>query len=274
MDKLFTKQRKGLVMKTVSRFLMVGLVSMGVSGVLATPTSQTWIPSTDFQDFGVPHLGFLSFIRDSDHGYLQAGQRDPDMFDGGFTIGVLPLDSVKMEVGVDYLSTFSGSKYDDHPVYFNAKLGVPEGIISSNAPAIVVGGYNFGTKYNDATKTDQNIVYGLTSKTLPEVCSLPSLGRISAGYYVGNSDVLTGPNGESGDNQGVLLSWDRTMSEINDKLWFGVDYMGGQNANGALSFGVAWNFTPNLSLLVGYDIWNKKSVAGANTITTQLGMNF
>ena len=161
-------------MKRVSRFLLVGLTSLGVSGVLATPTSQTWIPSTDFQDFGVPHLGFLSFIRDSSHGYFEAGQRDPDMFDSGLTIGVLPFDSVKMEVGMDYLSTFSGSKYDDHPLYFNAKLGVPEGVICSNAPAIAVGGYNFGAKYNDATKTDQNIVYGLTSKTLPPFACLPA----------------------------------------------------------------------------------------------------
>ena len=103
-----------------------------------------------------------------------------------------------------------------------------------------------------------------------------SLNQTPAPIYVvaGNSDVLVGPGGESGDNQGVLLSWDRTMSEIDDRLWFAVDYMGGENVNGGLSFGVAWAFTEKISMIVGYDVWNKKSVAGANTVTTQLDVNF
>lgn len=261
-------------MKRILGFLAVGWMAFAAVSALATPSTQIWIPSTDIQPFGVPHFGLDGYFRTSEHGYFESGQRDPDVFDSGLTIGVLPFQTVQMEVGVDYMSTFSGSKYDDHPVYFNAKLGMPEGVLCSNSPAFAVGGYNFGTKYNDATKTDQNIVYALTAKTLPPICGLPSLGRFSAGYYVGNSDVLVGPGGESGDNQGVLLSWDRTMSEIDDRLWFAVDYMGGENANGGLSFGISWAFTPNVSVILGYDIWNKKSVAGANTITTQLDVNF
>jgi len=53
-----------------------------------------------------------------------------------------------------------------------------------------------------------------------------------------------------------------------------VDYQGGKNALGALNFGVAWAFTPNVSVILGYDVYNKKSVAGANTVTTQLDINF
>jgi len=260
-------------MKKVSRLLLVGLVSFGVSFALATPSTQIWIPSTDIQAFGVPHFGLDSYIRDSNHGFLEPGERDPDMFDTGLTIGVLPFDSVQMEVGIDYLDTFTGSKYDDHPIYFNAKIGMPENVICTNAPAIALGGYNFGTKSHNANRTDQNILYGLAAKTLPAVCDLPSLGRISAGYYVGNDEVLLGPDGNSA-NKGVLLSWDRTMSEIDDRLWFAVDYQGGDNANGALSYGVAWAFTPNISVILGYDMWNKKSVAGANTFTMQWDINF
>ena len=241
---------------------------------LATPSTQIWIPSTDIQAFGVPHFGLDAYYRDWEHGYYQDGKRDPNIYDSGLTIGVLPFDSVQMEVGADYVSSFSGSKYDDHPIYFNAKIGMPEGVICSNSPAIAFGGYNFGTKYNDATKTDQNIVYGLLAKTVPAFCGVPSLGRFSAGAYEGNGDVLTGPNGSTDDNKGLLLSWDRTMSEIDDRLWFAVDYMGGNNVNGATSFGVSWAFTEKISLIVGYDMWNKKSVAGANTVTTQLDVNF
>ena len=255
-------------MTPATRTALTALLALGTSLARATPSTQIWIPSTDIQAFGVPHFGFDTFLRASDHGYFQAGERDPDVFDSGLTIGVLPFQAVQMEIGVDYLSTFSGSKYDDHPVYFNAKLGVPENVLFTNAPAIAIGGYNFGTKCHNATRTDQNIVYALLAKTVP------TAGRFSAGYYVGNDKVLTGPGGSTDDNRGVLLSWDRTMSEIDDRLWFAVDYQGGQNAVGALNFGVAWAFTPNISVIVGYDIWNKKSVAGVNTITTQLDVNF
>jgi len=262
------------IMNKPTQFALVTLLVLATSAVLATPSTQIWIPSTDIQAFGVPHFGLDSYFRDWEHGYFQDGKRDPNVYDTGLTIGVLPLDSVQMEVGFDYMSTLSGSKYDDHPLYFNAKIGMPEGVICSNAPAIAFGGYNFGTKYNDATKTDQNIVYGLTAKTLPPFCGLPSLGRLSAGYYVGNKEVLTGPNGSTDDNQGVLLSWDRTMREIDNRLWFAVDYMGGQNANGALSYAFSWAFTPNVSVIIGYDMYNKKSVAGANTVTMQWDINF
>ena len=254
--------------------LLLSVFSLLGAVAFATPSTQIWIPSTDIQPFGVPHFGLDGYFRASGHGYYEAGQRDPNMFDSGLTIGVLPFQAVQMEVGVDYLSTFSGLPTDDHPIFFNAKLGTPENTLFTNAPALAVGGYNFGTKSHDTARTDQNIIYGLASKTLPEICCLPSIGRVSAGWYVGRDVVLTGPGGSLGNNHGLLLSWDRAMSELDDRLWLGVDYMGGNNVNGGLSFGVGWSFTSNISLIVGYDLWNKKSVAGANTITTQLDVNF
>ena len=53
-----------------------------------------------------------------------------------------------------------------------------------------------------------------------------------------------------------------------------VDYMGGENSVGGMSVGVAWKFTPHISMIVGYDFWNEHAVAGANTITTQLDIDF
>ena len=260
-------------MNKPTQFALVTLLVLVSLAALATPSSEIWIPSTDIQPFDVLHLGVDEYWRASDHGYFEAGKRDPNVYDIGPEIGVLPFDDVQMEVGVDYISTFSGSKYDDHPVYFNAKFGVPEGVICSNAPAFAVGGFNFGTKRHDANRTDQDILYGLVSKTLPECCGLPSLGRFSAGYYSGNKDVLVDRNGGKA-NEGVLLSWDRTLSEISDRLWTAVDYMGGENSLGGLSFGVAWKFTPHVSMIVGYDIWNDRALAGANTVTTQLDIDF
>lgn len=75
-------------------------------------------------------------------------------------------------------------------------------------------------------------------------------------------------------NDGVMLSWDRTMSEISDRLWLAVDYQGGGNALSALSVGAAWAFSKNVSVIFGYDIYEEPSLAGENTFTTQLDINF
>ena len=55
------------------------------------------------------------------------------------------------------------------------------------------------------------------------------------------------------ENSGLLLSWDRTISEITDKLWFGVDYMGGENRDGSVNLGFAWRFNKYVALTIGYD---------------------
>ena len=81
-------------------------------------------------------------------------------------------------------------------------------------------------------------------------------------------------NGAKGDDNGLLVSWDRTMSEISDKLWVAVDYQGGKNAYGATSVGFSWAFAKNVSVIFGYDIWNNKDRAGQNTATVQVDINF
>jgi isopropylmalate/homocitrate/citramalate synthase len=63
------------------------------------------------------------------------------------------------------------------------------------------------------------------------------------------------------------------MTEISDKLWLAVDYQGGNNVDGAVSFGVAWNFAKNVSVIFGYNVFKEKAIAGNNTFTTQLDIN-
>jgi hypothetical protein len=108
-----------------------------------------------------------------------------------------------------------------------------------------------GTQKNTS---DYNIMYGLVAKTIGK------LGRFSVGYYSGNDKTVTkqvtDTTFEQGNNTGVLASWDRTMSEISDKLWLAADYQGGMNGYGALNFGAAWAITPDASFIVGYDIYN------------------
>ena len=182
---------------------------------------------------------------------------------------MLPFEAVQMEIGVDYLDGGLNSAADKHPVYFNAKLGTPEDALFKYSPAIAIGGYGFGTKTETFANggTAQNVVYGLVAKTLPVV------GRISAGGFHGSERVLADENGKK-SSDGVLLSWDRTMSEISDKLWMAVDYQSGKSSLGALSFGVSWAFAKNVSVIFGYDIYNNILTGGKNTFTTQLDINF
>lgn len=240
--------------------LATALVALTSGAALATPSTQIWIPSTDVQAFGTAHLGIDNYLRVSKN---PDGSRQPNTYDLGLTFGVLPFEKLQMEAGVDYMVNAT-SPGDSHPFYLNVKLATPEESLFTYSPAIALGAYNIGFKED---VSDQNIVYGLVAKTLPVV------GRLSAGYFVGNSAVLNDENGEN-DNHGVLLSWDRTMSEISDKLWVAVDYQGSESFMGAFNFGVSWAFSKNVSVIFGYDIYNSSVTGGKNTFTTQLDINF
>lgn len=248
-------------MNRISKILITAMaLTVAATGVaMATPSTQIWIPSTDVQAFKTLHLGLDNYLRTSSGD----SETRPNVYDLGITAGILPFEKVQAEIGIDYLVN-GVSGYDNHPLYFNAKLGTPEGALFTHSPALAVGGYNIGTNSDSdsAFRTDMNLVYGLVAKTLPVV------GRFSAGYYTGNDDVL------GDDNDGVLLSWDRTMTEISDKLWVAADYQGGDNSMGAFSFGASWAFSKNVSVILGYDIYNEKSLAGQNTFTTQVDINF
>ena len=241
--------------------LAAGILLMAVmlNGVAyATPSTQIWIPSTDIQAFKKVHFGLDTYIKTRSID----GIKEPTVTNAGLTIGVLPFEKFQMEVGMDYRD-FGGALDTAYPLLFNAKIGTPEDALFKGSPAIAVGAYDFGTK---SKVTDFNLVYGLVAKTLG------NFGRLSAGYYTGNDELLLDKNGKK-DNHGILLSWDRTMSEISDQLWAAVDYQGGRNGYGALSFGVAWKFAPNVSVIFGYDIYNEHSIYKP-TATIQLDIDF
>jgi hypothetical protein len=251
----------------MKKLLVICIVLCSLSGelIFSTPSTQIWIPSTDFQKWKTMHLGLDNYIRTS----KIDGIRGAGMFDLGLTTGLLPFEKFQGEIGVDYLS-MGDSNYDDHPIYFNAKIGLPEDALFKGSPSLALGAYNFGLKKN---LTNYNILYGEIAKTIP------ILGRVSVGYYTGNDKLLVDENLKKANN-GLLLSWDRTMSEISDKLWLAVDYQGGKNYLGALSFGASWAFSKNVSVIFGYDIYNNKNAyyntdnQNANTFTAQVDINF
>ena len=218
----------------------------------ATPSTIIWIPSVDFQPFKTFHLGIDNYFTVFKKGIGQGGLAFPT--DVGLTAGVLPFDKIQAEVGVDLLEPTQS------PWTFNAKIGIPEGALAEWFPAVAVGGFNFGVEKNI---TDFNIVYGVIAKTLPVV------GRLSVGYYTGNKVLLVDNDGKT-DNTGILVSWDKQVTEINDNLWLAIDYQGGKSSFGALSFGFAWSFSKNVSVILARDIYNNNA---PSTITTQLDIN-
>jgi len=225
------------------------VVAMACGSAMATPSTQIWIPSTDVKSFKDIHIDIDNYTRFS--GKTENGF-NPNLYNIGISAGVLPFENVKLEVGIDFLKSGYQNDaiygYDRAPFYFNAKLGTPEDAFGiKGLPAFALGAYNFGTydKPEKALSTRQNIVYGLVGKTLPVV------GRLSAGGYYGSERGL-GKNA----NSGIMASWDRSMPEISDKLWLAVDYMSGNNVNGAVSVGGSWTFSKQISLIVGVMFFN------------------
>ena len=173
----------------------------------------------------------------------------------GLTVGVLPDSMVLAEIGVDYFTP------QRSPFSLNAKVGFPEGALADWSPAIAVGGFGFGFQKN---ATDLNILYGIIGKTLPFV------GRIEVGYYSGNKNLLVDLATGSTDNSGILFSWDRTITEISENLWLAIDYQSGKSSYGALSYGLAWSFSKNVSVIFARDVFNADI---PSAFTMQLDVN-
>ena len=247
-------------MRKFSKTLLLALGStlLLAGSAWATPTRQIWIPSVDTQPMGTFNLGvdtYTALFRKEER--TKKGPdpgNTPNNTNVGLTAGFsfVPEGTLNLELGIDMRDS------NEDPVLFNAKLATPEG---EWMPAIAVGGYDFGT---DQEKTDYNVVYGLIAKTCP------TLGRFSVGYYQGNGAVLKDAQNRDEDD-GILLSWDKKVS---DKLKTIVDYQGGDNQYGALSFGCSWDITDTANLVAGYQVFNEPGLMGRNGLTFQVGVNF
>jgi hypothetical protein len=240
-------------MKSRIGITMLVFILTGVSFVRATPSTIIWIPSVDFQGYKSFHLGIDNYAYDFKSGKPLSGTAFPT--DLGLTVGIFPFSALQAEVGVDYFTP------QWSPFLFNAKIGTPEGTLADWSPAIAVGGFGYGFQTN---VTDYNILYGIIGKTLPV------LGRVEIGYYTGNKNLLLDLETGNTDNSGIMFSWDRTIPEISENLWLAVDYQGGKNSFGALSYGLAWSFSKNVSVIFARDVFNADI---PSTFTMQLDIN-
>jgi hypothetical protein len=232
---------------TASRWILGAMLLAGSVRPMkagATASTQIWNPSTDIQKTGTVHFGIDNYFSIADN------KKNPYAIlpDCGVTVGVLKY----LEVGVDLIEPTAD------PLYFNLKLGLPE---NGSLPALALGAFNFGTKKD---VTDYNMVYGLAAKTLPTV------GRISLGYYTGlNENLFLDETGDKAAS-GVIATWDKALT---DKIWASVDYASGKSWYGSLSLGGSVAFSSNVSVLFGYVLFNNDQVVPNNTFTTQLDIN-
>ncbi|OGW81866.1 MAG: hypothetical protein A3C47_00030 [Omnitrophica bacterium RIFCSPHIGHO2_02_FULL_51_18] len=247
--------------KVVSGVMFGGILLFSGTPVFATPSTHIWAPSTDVQPYGVMHLTSDAYVpveRDA------AENRPDTVTNMGLTVGVLPLDKLNAEVGFDHKSGLGA--LDDTPMYFNAKVGVPENAFFEFSPAVAGGIYDVGT---DNDLTDFNLTYIKTAKTF--YIDKFSLGRVSAGYFNGNDKLLLDGNGEK-DNNGFFGAWERSLPEISDKLWVAVEYQGTESAYGTWNFGFSWKFSDNASVIFAYDRYNNRDLA--DTFTIQVDIDF
>jgi hypothetical protein len=232
--------------------LTLAFLALAASTALATPSTQVWIPSTDIQPAGKFHYG-VDVYAPTEKTVL--GVWNSPLVVQGLTYGAIGSDKVGVEVGIDLKAGLGD--LDAHPLYFNAKVGMPEGALFAGSPAVAVGGFDFGQ--TDATAN--NLIYAVAAKTVG------SFGRFSVGYFTGKEDLLG-----KDENSGVMASWDRTLTEISPKLWAAIDYQAGKSGYGATNFGISWAFSDNVSVIYGYDIYNND--AFPSTYTVQVDINF
>lgn len=226
------------VMKKVLSLVLLIMVLVVVP-VSATPSGIIWIPSTDIQASGKTHFGIDSYFTLKP---LQSGEST-----GAFTTPAVNLTwgAKDFEFGVDYVTS------QKDPFYFNAKAK----LLGKKATDLnlAAGVYNLGT----TSLTNQEVKYLLASIAAKDGT------RFSFGYGIGRKKSL------GDDYKMIMASIDK---QLNDKWWVAVDYQGGKSSLGALNFGVAYNFAPNASLLLAYDIYNNKEYK--NTMSLQLDINF
>lgn len=262
---------RGSGTRTHRALVVLFCLSLAVThSAFATPSTTFWTPMTqDIQPFGILHIGVDNYFRLSTPVVNQNGAFPTDFT--APTIGVLPFKRIQMETGFDYFAS------TPHPWLFNAKIGSPEDSYFKGQPALEIGVYDLGKNFTlkpGESRLDFDVVYGVVEKTIPK------LGRLSAGPYIGNHAALVSSDGKH-ENVGFMTAFDHSFVPVTgkdgsveySKLCFAADYQSGKNALGAAGAGLYYFFTSDISLLVGPTFFNDKDLNGSWRLSTQLDIN-
>lgn len=244
-------------LKTTIGMLLVLMASF--SSLSARPSHVFWTNcTTDVYETGVGHI-------DVDNWFTvfngKKGSLLPPTF--GFEVGVASFGNWKLEAGVDYLAPL------EHPLFFNAGIGIDENLLLCNAPSFKVGVFYAGTQYSGHRKTDFNIVDVIVGKTLPRIG-----GRLFIGGYYGNKHI-------GKDRGGFMVAYERMFcpTEYCDGTeycrWKLVaDYASGKNIIGGGGVGVGYYFTPYISVTTGPTWFNAKELRDDMRWTVQVDISF
>jgi hypothetical protein len=250
-----------LINRIIISSLAIMLSCLAVNEAHSTASTHIWAPSTDTQDWKTGHVTADIYVPVETN---RDGSRARTITDEGLEFGLLPFNKLRAEAGFDFKTGYGD--LDSWPMYFNGKLAIPEDSYGKFFPAIAIGVYDVGTRN---AKTNFDVFYIKAAKTI-KVKDL-NLGRFSLGYFWGNNELLLNKDGAR-DNEGVFWAWERTMTEINDKLWVCIEYQATESIYGAFNLGGSWQFTKNISVLGGYQFYNNKNYA--DTFTVQVDINF
>lgn len=230
---------------------------------MGTPSSSFWTPSADIQAAKTGHVTTDVYIPTG----KPVGIRPGTVTNLGLTAGFSLTDKVSAELGFDHIE-------GTYPIYLNGKIGIPENAYG-RSPALAFGIQSVGLKRNGEaragrtakTGTDYDIFYVRAAKTVDRV------GRLTAGYYVGNKQLLVDHLGRE-ENDGLMLTWEKTLDSISENLAVNVDYMGGKSNYGVLVYGFIWKFAPNVGVAVGFVDQDNKRLNPGNTFVVEVDIDF
>lgn len=243
---------------------LLSALALGATATAARATSSStiWTNMTpDIQAFGVVHLGVDNYFTVGRTVADGAGDFPTNV---GLTVGILPFEKLQMEVGIDLLEP------SDDSLSANFKLGAPEGALFEGAPALFVGMFGIGTERG---VTDYDVAHLTVGKTIT------GFGRLSAGPYWGNDELLRSATGEREDF-GFMVAFDRGFRPVTDaagssynRFVLAADYASGENAIGGYAVGLYTYFSKDIALLVAPVWFNDEGVNGKWKLTVQLDIN-
>src|SRR3989338_3472990 len=138
--------KMGNIKKLLTFGIVLSLISFRPDFAHATASTHIWAPSTDTQAFSTGHVTADVYVPVGDN---SDETRPEPITNSGLTFGLLPFKKLGAEAGFDYKTGYGD--LDRWPMYFNAKIAIPEDAYGPYFPAVAVGIYDVGTRKD---KTD------------------------------------------------------------------------------------------------------------------------
>lgn len=205
----------------------------------ATPSTAFWTPATiETQPFLVPHLTYDTWFGEA--GALQ--------IDAGITLGVLDTRYLRAEAGVDLFFptlTPAGQLGALDFAQLNARVTVPERVLSAGAPGFSVGIARAGFK---AGVSDFDLLHATMARTF-------RAGTFGVGAYYGAGSASLWTFHEGEKRSGFMGSWLSPSWALGlpglEKVDLRVDFATGWNWLGGAAAGVGLHFAKGLELRTG-----------------------